>query len=495
MEIKEMQEDNDDDDDIDDDESNVDPPPQSANEDKDSSQNARIKFSVKGDAGSSESEVGSDFQSCGTRESMKESLSSPIRPNQVVINSRLVPPSPLREANYEKTNLQTREGARCPVQGCSLISTGDQVYAPYLQRAMPLTDDLLIERREMLADTSSNAIETRIEVAHRLQKPKLVNDMCAFRAANPGAVFQDFTSWYGNPENPLQMYDDKDIFNSSEFLAFSRGKSPEVVMAESILVLNATREFWSECWEESKPIPASEQSPLFDAYNTVEMLLLSLESMHPAVLLNQILAVNLSAANFILKASAPSCRVKTVDEALDRMERHINIASALLSKDAGNSTKMRKEEIDEKNSFKFISSETVTACEQACASIGDAEILLSQATSLLTKFSGDVDIVETFLKSATYESQRVEARSFASRSGILKAINKQQQNNSGRNVSGITDLPTPSVREYILRNRNEKSPCQLTVCIGGTHGLEQGGTNSTKGGLVLALNKCVKGIQ
>ena len=43
-----------------------------------------------------------------------------------------------------------RRGANCPVIGSSLVANGDQMYAPYLQRPQPLTDDLLAERRMML---------------------------------------------------------------------------------------------------------------------------------------------------------------------------------------------------------------------------------------------------------------------------------------------------------------------------------------------------------
>ena len=158
----------------------------------------------------------------------------------------------------------------------------------------------MIERRKMIGDSQLSSIENRIDTAIRLQKPKLLADMCAFRGANPEAVFHDFTCWYGNPDNPLEMYNNDNIFLVPEF-HFSRNKSPEDEMNESILILNATRKLWIDCWDESEPIPAEEQKPLFDAFRTVEMLLLSLESMHPSILMNQVLAVNLSTANFILK--------------------------------------------------------------------------------------------------------------------------------------------------------------------------------------------------
>ena len=466
------------------------------------SQQTRIKISIKdddfesfGDDNSGFDNDSCDFRSCGTRDDGDDDDDISLSPsNRVILNERLHSLSQLRENNSAPTQFNRRKGARCPVQGSSLSSSGDQLYAPYLQRAPPLTGDVIIERRKMLADTPTNSIENRIEIAQRLQKPKVVNDMSAFKAANPNAIFQDFISWYGNPENPLEIYNDKDIFNSADFLQFANKKSPEEEMNEAILVLNSTRSFWTNCWDESEPIPASEQKPLFDSYSTVEMLLLSLETMHPSILMNQILAVNLSTANFILKASAPSCRMKVVDDAISKMERNINNALILLNKDVSMISTMPNEKIHKTNSFRFISVETVSACERACDCIANVEVVLARTTSLLTKFSGDVETVQQCMDSDD-TNMHVEAHSFTSRSGILKSIHAQQQNNSGTIFVNTNDLPTPSVREYILRNNNDEQPCQLTVCIGGTHGLEKGGPNSTKGGFVLAMNKCVKGIQ
>jgi hypothetical protein len=42
------------------------------------------------------------------------------------------------------------------------------------------------------ASTDNSTVQSRIETAHRIHTPMLLNDMSAFKAANPGAVFQDF---------------------------------------------------------------------------------------------------------------------------------------------------------------------------------------------------------------------------------------------------------------------------------------------------------------
>lgn len=68
-----------------------------------------------------------------------------------------------------------------------------------------MTDNTILEMSMTLAQRRSSegpskrSLDTRrvqgqLELVQRLQKPKLLSDMRAFKAANPGALFQDF--WY-----------------------------------------------------------------------------------------------------------------------------------------------------------------------------------------------------------------------------------------------------------------------------------------------------------
>jgi len=109
------------------------------------------------------------------------------------------------EEHRQSHQQQARKGARCWVPGSRLVQTGAELHAPYLQRPYPLTDDVIAERYDMLtrhyepSRTSKHGLHRRLELSYRLQKPKLLSDMNAFKAANPGAIFQDFINWYGNP--------------------------------------------------------------------------------------------------------------------------------------------------------------------------------------------------------------------------------------------------------------------------------------------------------
>lgn len=70
-----------------------------------------------------------------------------------------------------------------------------------------MTDEEEEKQKKLMASKAANeekvSIQSRIAISQRLQKPKLLSDMSSFKAANPGALFEDFVLWYGNPENPL----------------------------------------------------------------------------------------------------------------------------------------------------------------------------------------------------------------------------------------------------------------------------------------------------
>jgi len=383
------------------------------------------------------------------------------------------------------SNLGIRVGARCPLSDSNF--TNSQLFAPYVNRDTPLTDDLIVERSNMIF--RSDTIESRVNAAHRFQRPKLVSDMSSFKSANPGCVFQDFITWYGNPGNPLNQYDDTSAFACvhHKYLTESNGM-PTDEAAEALYVLDATRSFWSQCWDEAKPVPAKDQTPLFDAFSAVEMLLLWFETMHPAILINQIVAVNIATANFILQTSNSLTTIRPIREALVRLDEKSKEALHLLSKDAIDSfSEPITNNNDPHDPFMYTSRETIKLCESVCTLIGDVEILQARATSLLSKLNFDEKLVSTILEAP--EGRNIAVTSSQSRDRILKEIHTQQKRNNGKMTDSVDFLPAPSVREYIIRTSNERSPSQLTACIGGTFGLEDGGTNSTKGGLVLALKK------
>lgn len=365
---------------------------------------------------------------------------------------------------------QCRQGARCPVHGATLAANGNQLYAPYLQRPYPLTDDLILERRMMLSSQSDTDpsfmgnIQSRVSIAHRLQKPKLLSDMMAFKAANPGAVFQDFIMWYGDPGNPLDDYsEDHPVVTQSTTSSGDSGAAELNDMSETNQILVRTSDFWSVTWDEATACPAMDQEPLFDVMNTVEMVLDYLSTMHPASLMNQIMAVNLSSSYFALVASAGETKfIGVVEKGLYRLKEKTNHAIQLLSRDVSNgnlpNVNHHKDRLP-----RYASLESIRACETVCNAIAEAETLLCRAMSLLHKFPNQYDLVQSIL--CRPDSDTIPLDSQVGREGILAAIAKQQNE----------IVATPMLREYMLRNTDDSNPSQLCVRFGQGDDIEGNG--------------------
>jgi hypothetical protein len=391
-------------------------------------------------------------------------------------------------------DMQRRPGARCPVHEVTYGPECNQLYAPYLQRPYPLTDDVVRERRMMLErhptdEKKKISLQYRIELSHRLQKPKLLSDMRAFKAANPDISFEDFTKWYGNPGNPLDDYHDEEEEFTIE-TAFSESAAKKLDKAsEAMKVLMSTRDFWSSTWDEATAVPASEQKPLFDVGMSVEIALDYLEQMHPTNLLNQIMAVNLSAAYFTLVASADDALdIELVQTCVHKLRSKIDKALQKLSRDATAFSTPIPDFGSESSavSQKYAADDTITACEAACTALGEVETMIARAISLLNKFPDQPQLIQNLLRLADGTPVRLDDQK--GRISFLNAIHHQQQQHS--TFSTLESLPKPVLREYVLRNLDESNPCQLSVRFGDEGAYLDRVDN--EGGVLLALSKSYK---
>lgn len=366
---------------------------------------------------------------------------------------------------------QSRVGARCPVPyAMPLIETGDQVYAPYLQRTTPVTDEEEVKNKQVLGLDKRKgedplSVHERIKIAQRHQKPKLLSDMSSFKAANQGAVFEDFVRWYGNPENPLGEELNEESLKLKEDM---RSKlSPEDMKkfalkeaSESISLLMNLRAFWEDSWDEAEAEAAFEQDPLFNPYITVEMMLHSLETIHPALLMNQVLAVNLSNAKFVLSAASKQARqIHILDEGFRNLDNAINLALQALTKDA--SAEVDTIPDGKSDLLSHIATETIAKCEEACNQIGEFEILLSRSLALLEKLPGKYDLVGSLLQEGCASGNFVFVKDPSDRDAFLGAIRSGQMFNVAIDPSSF--FPDASMREYFLSNNDRLNPCQLNA--------------------------------
>lgn len=397
-----------------------------------------------------------------------------------------------------------RPGARCPVNQATIASTGDQLYAPYLQRPDPLTDDVSLQRQIMLAKSDEvrekkGALKGRLQLAHRLQKPKLISDMNAFKAANPECTIDDFTKWYGNPGSPFDDYNIQDPISDERSVhsAYKESAAKKLDRAsEAMRVLVSTRDFWSQCWDESSPIPASEQQPLFDHVSTVEMVIDYLEQLHPANLLNQIMSVNLSSSYFALASSAKATmKIGIVQLSMKRLRQKTERALKILSHDSLGNLSQISEGIRSgsgsttgTSSFTssiFASDKALYACEDACNAMSVTETMIARATSLLHKFPNQYKVVSELLRFT--DGSPMDLTDRVGRTSFLNLVFQQQQKENKLLDPSRDKVPNPILREYVFRNLDDENPCQLAVRFGDEITNIDRGEN--EGGVILALSK------
>lgn len=75
-----------------------------------------------------------------------------------------------------------------------LLKTGEQLYIPVTQEPVPKTEDQLEEDTDVLLKLGANAEGS--ELRAKMMSASLLSDMESFKAANPGAVLEDFIRWY-----------------------------------------------------------------------------------------------------------------------------------------------------------------------------------------------------------------------------------------------------------------------------------------------------------
>jgi Rab3 GTPase-activating protein catalytic subunit len=249
--------------------------------------------------------------------------------------------------------------------------------------------------------------------------------------------------------------------------------------------LMSLRAFWEDTWDEAEPCPAFDQEPLFDPNSAVEMVLHSFETMHPAMLLNQVLSVTLTNVKFVLldTAAGPARNVRSVALGLANLRAAIDAALEMLTKDATNGLLHISPEnlTDDSGPLAYVSTLTITKCEDACNLIGELEMLLSRALPLLRVLPGEYDLVDSLLqcKEGGYRFLKDPSQ----RSALLQAIKDHQTSTSDSTHEAI-----PVMREYILRNLDPSNPCQLGARL--VPNLKEAQSTSLfHGSLLMALTK------
>ncbi|KAG0545070.1 hypothetical protein BDA96_02G330700 [Sorghum bicolor] len=181
-----------------------------------------------------------------------------------------------------------RLGADRSSENLTLLETGEPIYSPTLQEGPIMTAELIKETEELVLRTGSLGAGCS----------QLLSDMQAFKAANPGCVLEDFVRWHSPPD-----WSEDCAANST---TVGEGSSRRGRLSDRMQTKEGN--LWKELWEAAKPIPAVEQTPIYDEDLAVESIFDALEVIEPSKLFEQLLGVILSvcfvAAESVLAADS-----------------------------------------------------------------------------------------------------------------------------------------------------------------------------------------------
>uniref|UniRef100_M8C8Z5 Rab3GAP catalytic subunit conserved domain-containing protein n=1 Tax=Aegilops tauschii TaxID=37682 RepID=M8C8Z5_AEGTA len=152
-----------------------------------------------------------------------------------------------------------RLGVDCASGNLTLLETGEPVYSPILQCWCWLFSAFI----------RYAGVQGKFKVAQ------------ALAAANPGCVLEDFIRWHSPPD----WSEDRAASNAT----VGEGSSRRGRLSDRMQTKEGN--LWKELWEAAKPIPAIEQTPLYDEDLAVESIFDALEVIEPAKLFQQLLSV------------------------------------------------------------------------------------------------------------------------------------------------------------------------------------------------------------
>ncbi|KAE8723538.1 putative pentatricopeptide repeat-containing protein [Hibiscus syriacus] len=176
-------------------------------------------------------------------------------------------------ARVKTRELVLRQGANKLIENLTMLETGEPIYSPITQEGPLLTEELIRETEELVLRTGSDGAGCS----------RLLSDMQAFKAANPGCVLEDFVRWH-SPPDWIEPEPSNEVTSGSGQLSSRMQKEGNL---------------WRELWETSKPVPAIKQTPLYDEDLAVEGILNFFENI-PVTDLFQQLFLSLLGLGFVL---------------------------------------------------------------------------------------------------------------------------------------------------------------------------------------------------
>uniref|UniRef100_A0A0A9XWU8 Rab3 GTPase-activating protein catalytic subunit n=1 Tax=Lygus hesperus TaxID=30085 RepID=A0A0A9XWU8_LYGHE len=190
-----------------------------------------------------------------------------------------------------------------------LIKTGLPLWIPVTQGATPKTEDQLEEDAQALIQLGSDAEASQLRA--KLMSASLLSDMEAFKAANPGAVIEDFIRWY-SPRDWIET-EEEDEWGQKK--------------GELSVRMQLPGNTWLEVWATARGIPAKRQKRLFDDTSEGEKALHLIESRSPGSAATMLLAVLMQAGLKRLEEESASIPLPSLQTSVSHITKKLEVVS------------------------------------------------------------------------------------------------------------------------------------------------------------------------
>jgi Rab3 GTPase-activating protein catalytic subunit len=235
-----------------------------------------------------------------------------------------------------------------------LVNSPDRgVNHPLLQQPPCHTEDQLQEQQAAvvaLAESAAAAgataaaagggqVSPALLLQHKLTSAGLLSDMSAFKAANPGALLEDFLAWDAanaaavaagtarNSSSKEQVCKDTTSAPTADTTTTSSSSSSSIGSSHRQQRAGVPGGLWQQLWDMAPPIPAAAQKPLLDPVREGERVVHYLETLSPVALLSQLVCVAVSEFSQLLAAAAAAQQLPAVAVVVARFE---NMAASIL---------------------------------------------------------------------------------------------------------------------------------------------------------------------
>ncbi|XP_076631744.1 RAB3 GTPase activating protein subunit 1 isoform X1 [Colletes latitarsis] len=348
-----------------------------------------------------------------------------------------------QKAKYPLWNKPSGRLAKHP--SLKLVQTGDTLYLPVTQDPVLKTEDQLEEDAQVMIQLGTDKYAS--EMRARLMSASLLSDMESFKAANPGAILEDFIRWYSP----------RDWIENGETDEWGQ---PAGCLSERMLIPNNP---WSTTWSSAQPVPAHRQRRLFDDTREAEKALHYLSSKR----VGQI-------AQFLLPTLTHAALYTLSQQKQDALPNLPDVIHSILNK-LQYATKPLQQKIH--------------VYEEITQDIKGVEALVAQVNSLQHKLGGNNDSKQftSFLiqlmrgkevevpggSSGTIGGCRIITMfRDAQRAALLMTSVSSHSERDGTGDGKYTTFPEPSSKEFILRAVTPRpsptstpQPQRLYVCL------------------------------